>query len=103
VLFVREGLNGAPRQLIDPNTWSKDGATALGEWVPAEDGKRLLYSVQEGGTDWRVVRVIDVDTGRQLPDEVKWVKFSNLAWAKDGSGFFYSRFPSPSRARSSSR
>jgi prolyl oligopeptidase len=78
-----------------PNTWSQDGATALGEWVPAEDGKRLLYSVQEGGTDWRVVRVIDVDTGRQLPDEVKWVKFSNLAWAKDGSGFFYSRFPEP--------
>jgi prolyl oligopeptidase len=63
--------------------------------VPAEDGKRLLYSVQEGGTDWRVVRVLDVDTGRVLPDEVKWVKFSNLAWAKDGSGFFYSRFPEP--------
>jgi prolyl oligopeptidase len=95
VLFVRDGLNGAPRQLIDPNVWSKDGATALAEWVPAEDGKRLLYSVQEGGTDWRVVRVLDVDTGRVLPDEVKWVKFSNLAWAKDGSGFFYSRFPEP--------
>jgi prolyl oligopeptidase len=95
VLYVREGLNGAPRMLIDPNIWSKDGATALAEWEPSEDGKRLLYSVQEGGTDWRIVRVLDVDTGKVLPDEVKWVKFANLDWAKDGSGFYYSRFPEP--------
>ena len=95
VLFVRDGLTGAPRMLIDPNTWSADGATALAEWLPAEDGKHLLYSVQEGGTDWRIVRVLDVDSGKMLADEVKWVKYSNLDWAKDGSGFFYSRFDEP--------
>ena len=95
VLYVREGLNGTPRMLVDPNTWSKDGATALAEWVPSKDGRRLLYSVQEGGTDWRIVRVLDVETGKVLPDEVKWVKFSALDWAKDGSGFYYSRFPEP--------
>ncbi|HEY0112754.1 MAG TPA: prolyl oligopeptidase family serine peptidase [Allosphingosinicella sp.] len=95
VLYVRDGLNGAPRMLIDPNTWSDDGATALAEWEPSRDGKRLLYSIQEGGTDWRIVRVLDVDSGKTLPDEVKWVKFSSLDWAKDGSGFFYSRFPEP--------
>ncbi len=98
VLYVREGLSGAPRMLIDPNTWSKDGATALAEWTPSEDGKRVLYSVQEGGTDWRVVRVLDVDTGRVMTDEVKWVKFANVDWAKDGSGFYYSRFPEPKAA-----
>jgi len=95
VLYVREGLSGAPRMLIDPNTWSADGATALAEWVPSEDGKRVLYSVQEGGTDWRVVKVLDADTGTVMADEVRWVKFSSLDWAKDGSGFFYSRFPEP--------
>jgi prolyl oligopeptidase len=95
VLYVRDGAAGEPRLLIDPNPWSKDGATALAEWLPSEDGKRLLYSVQEGGTDWRSVRVLDVDTGKVLSDEVKWVKFSNLDWAKDGSGFYYSRFKEP--------
>jgi prolyl oligopeptidase len=95
VLYVREGLNGTPRQLIDPNTWSQDGATALAEWEPSKDGKHLLYSVQEGGTDWRVVKVLNVDTGKVLDDEVKWVKFSDLDWAKDGSGFYYSRFAEP--------
>jgi prolyl oligopeptidase len=99
VLYVREGLNGAPKMLIDPNTWSDDGATALAEWAPSKDGKRLLYSVQEGGTDWRIVRVLDVDTGKVLPEEVKWVKFSALDWAKDGSGFYYSRFPEPKAAQ----
>jgi prolyl oligopeptidase len=95
VLYMREGLEGTPRQLIDPNTWSADGTIALSEWVPSEDGKRILYSVQEGGSDWRVVRVLDVESGQALPDEVRWVKFSALDWARDGSGFYYSRFPQP--------
>jgi prolyl oligopeptidase len=95
VLYVREGLKGEGRVLIDPNLWAKDGATALAEWNPSEDGKHLLYSVQDGGTDWRVVRVKDVATGQDLSDEVRWVKFSALDWAKDGSGFYYSRFPEP--------
>ena len=98
VLYVRDSVDGPARMLVDPNTWSADGATALAEWVPSEDGRRLLYSVQEGGTDWRIVRVLDVDTGRMLSDEVKWVKFANLDWAKDGSGFYYSRFAEPKAA-----
>ena len=95
VLFVRDGLAGEGRTLIDPNGWAKDGATALAEWEPSEDGKYLLYAVQDGGTDWRIVRVKDVATGADTGDEVHWVKFSDLAWAKDGSGFYYSRFPEP--------
>jgi prolyl oligopeptidase len=95
VLYVRDGLNGEPRLLIDPNTWSADGATALAEWRPSENGRHLLYSIQDGGSDWRTVRVLDVATGQPLEDEVRWVKFSALEWAKDGSGFYYSRFPEP--------
>jgi prolyl oligopeptidase len=96
VLFVRDGLSGEPRQLIDPNGWSKDGATALAEWTPSEDGKLLTYSIQDGGTDWRTVKLMDVATGKTLPDEIKWLKYGgNVAWAKDGSGFFYSRYPAP--------
>lgn len=95
VLYVRDSLDGAGRVLIDPNGWSADGATALAEWVPSEDGSKLIYSVQDGGTDWRTVKVLDVATGKPMTDEVKWVKFSALDWAKDGSGFYYSRFPEP--------
>src|SRR4051794_4611504 len=95
VLFVRESVEGEGRVLVDPNPWSKDGATALAEWEPNEQGTKLLYAVQDGGTDWRTLHVRDVKTGKDLPDEIKWVKFSGLSWAKDASGFYYSRFPKP--------
>lgn len=98
VLYVRDSLDGAGRVLIDPNGWSADGATALAEWVPSEDGHKLIYSVQDGGTDWRTVKVLEVASGKPMTDEVKWVKFSALDWAKDGSGFYYSRFPEPKSA-----
>jgi prolyl oligopeptidase len=95
VLFVRDSVDGEGRVLIDPNPWSKDGATALAEWVPNEAATKLLYAIQDGGTDWRTLKVRDVQSGKDLPDEIKWVKESNLSWAKDGSGFYYSRFPRP--------
>jgi len=96
VLFFRDALSGEPHQLIDPNGWSKDGATALAEWTPSEDGKLLAYSIQDGGTDWRTVKVMDVATGKIRSDELKWLKYSgNVSWAKDGSGFYYSRYPAP--------
>jgi prolyl oligopeptidase len=63
VLFVRDSVDGEGRVLIDPNPWSKDGATALAEWTPNEQGTRLLYAIQDGGTDWRTLRVLDVATG----------------------------------------
>ena len=84
-----------PRLLLDPNAWAKDGATALAEWAPSEDGRYLAYAVQDGGTDWRTLKIIDVATGKTLDEAVHWVKFSRIAWKRDGGGFFYSRFPEP--------
>ena len=96
VLFVRSSADGEGRVLIDPNGWSADGATALAEWTPSDDGKLLAYAIQDGGTDWRTVRVLDVETGQLRTDELKWLKFGGgVEWAKDGSGFYYSRFPEP--------
>lgn len=95
VLYLRDTVDGAGRVLIDPNAWSKDGATALAEWSPSEDGSKLVYAVQDGGTDWRTVKVLDANTGTVLPDTLEWVKSSELSWAKDGSGFYYSRFDAP--------
>ena len=93
-LFVRKGLGGDPKLLIDPNAWAKDGATALDAWEPSDNGHYLLYSVQDGGTDWRILRVLDVKTGETLDDEVRWAKFTALAWVGE-EGFLYSRFPAP--------
>ncbi len=97
VLYVLEKLDGEPRVLIDPNTWSKDGTIALGTAVPSPDGKHLAYSVSEAGSDWQTWRVLDIDTGKPFPDELKWVKFSGASWTADSKGFFYSRYPEPKK------
>jgi prolyl oligopeptidase len=68
---------------------------ALADFRPSPDGKLIVYAIAEGGADWRTLRVRDVATGRDLSDEVKWVRFSWLSWTRDGKGFFYSRFPEP--------
>lgn len=94
-LYVREGLDGPQRLLIDPNDWAKDGASALAEWTPSPDGRTLAFAVQEAGSDWRTLRLLDVNTGRVLDDRIDWVKFSTLAWDGRGEGFFYSRYPAP--------
>ncbi|WP_407675091.1 prolyl oligopeptidase family serine peptidase [Pelagerythrobacter marinus] len=93
-LYVRHGLDAEPRLLIDPNTWADDGATALAGWEPSENGKLLAYAVQDGGTDWRIIRVLDVETGEPLEDEIRWAKFTGISWLGN-KGFFYSRFPEP--------
>jgi len=92
-LFVRDGWNGEGRLLIDPNSWAKDGATALAGYRPSNSGKFMTYEIQDGGTDWRIIKVMDVATGKVMDDELRWAKYGGgVQWLGD-EGFFYSRFP----------
>ncbi len=93
VLYIADGLDAAPRVLLDPNTLSKDGTVSLAHTQPSEDGSLLAYSTSGAGSDWNEIRVRETATGKDRPDHLKWVKFSGISWAKDGSGFYYSRYP----------
>jgi prolyl oligopeptidase len=95
VLLVAEALNAEPRQLLDPNTLSSDGTVALAGEAVTDDGKLMAYGTAASGSDWEEWRVRDVDTGKDLPDLIKWVKFSGASWSKDGKGFYYSRYDEP--------
>jgi prolyl oligopeptidase len=95
VLHVTESLAAEARVLLDPNTLSKDGTTSLTEAAPSEDGKWLVYGVSKAGSDWQEFRVKDIATGKDTGDLIEWVKFSGASWAKDSSGFYYSRYPKP--------
>ncbi|WP_137175479.1 prolyl oligopeptidase family protein [Massilia sp. HP4] len=92
-LLVRNSVDGPDRVLIDPNTWSEHGTVALAEWEPSRDGALLAYAVQQDGADWRTIRVVDVATGTVRDDALSWARFTTIAWAADGSGFFYTRYP----------
>jgi len=94
-VFMRAGVSAEPSMVIDPNVISADGSLSLSEWSPSPDGKLFAYGLSEGGADWRTVHVRDLTDGKDLPDEVHWMRFSNIAWTKDSRGFFYSRYPEP--------
>jgi len=95
VLLVQDGRNDAPRVLLDPNTLSADGTVALSGTAASDDGRYLAYSLSTSGSDWQELHVRDVRTARDLPDTVKWVKFSGISWTHDNKGFFYSRYDEP--------
>ena len=94
-LYVQEGLKGKPRVLIDPNTLAADGTVALTSPSASSDGKYLAYGLARAGSDWTEFRVRDVATGKDVADEIKWVKFSGVSWTEDSKGFFYARYPEP--------
>lgn len=95
VLYVSESLGGEARVLLDPNTYRADGTVALAGTRVSWDGKLLAYGIADAGSDWNTWRIRDIDTGKDLPDELKWVKFSGASWSKDNKGFFYSRYDAP--------
>ena len=94
VLFVRDG-NGAWRMLLDPNTLSTDGTVALSVTEPSTDGHMLAYATSASGSDWEEIHVRSVDDGREMSDDLKWVKFSGISWTKDNKGFYYERYDEP--------
>ncbi|MBX3444967.1 MAG: S9 family peptidase [Planctomyces sp.] len=94
-LYLMDTPDSQPRLLLDPNQWSNDGTMALTGTAFSNDGQRLAYAVSEAGSDWQTWRILDVASGRQLPDELAWMKFANVAWTDDGAGFFYNRYDAP--------
>ncbi len=95
VLYWQERGASEPTVLLDPNTLSADGTAALSAIAFSHDGAWLAYGVSQSGSDWQEIRVRAVETGADGIDLLRWCKFSSIAWKRDGSGFFYNRFPEP--------
>jgi prolyl oligopeptidase len=93
VLFVREGLNGKDRALVDVNALAADGTVALDWWTPSEDGKYVAYGTSPSGSEMSTLRVIETATGKMLPDEIERTRAASIAWKLDNSGFYYTRYP----------
>ena len=93
VLWVREGVQGKDRALIDVNQMASDGTVALDWWAPSEDGKYVAYGTSSSGSEESTLRIIETATGKLLPDTIDRTRYANVAWKKDKSGFYYGRTP----------
>jgi prolyl oligopeptidase len=94
-LYMRESVEAAPTQILDPNLLWPDGTTSLADFAPSPDTRQLAYAFAKGGADWQTIRIRSLSTGQDLADEVNWMRFSGLSWTDDSKGFFYSRYPEP--------
>ncbi len=97
VLYVQKGKE-APRELLDPNRLSKDGTVALTEFEPSPDGRWLMYATASAGSDWNEFRLRDIASGQDSAETLQRIKFSDVSWNADSSGFYYSRYPDPPAA-----
>ena len=99
VLYAADRLEDAGRVLLDPNTLRADGTAALSGVVASRDGKLLAYGLADAGSDWAEWHVRDIETGRDLPDTVRWVKFSPWPGRPARTPSTISAFPNPNPAR----
>ncbi len=95
VLYVRDGVEGEDRVAIDPNALDPAGTTALDWFYPSDDGRLLAYGLSQDGSEQSVLHLLEVDSGRLLPDRIPRTRSADLAWLPDGSGFYYTRYPAP--------
>jgi prolyl oligopeptidase len=93
VLYWRDGVEGTDRVAVDPNAVNESGTTALDWYYPSEDGRLLAYGLSENGSEESVLHVLELDSGRQLPDRISRMRAASLAWLPDGRGFYYTRYP----------
>ncbi len=95
VIYYQKGINGAPLVFLDPNTLTKDGTAAVSMLGFSGDKKYVAYAINQSGSDWQTIKVKQVESAKDMEDELQWVKFSGASWYKDG--FFYSRYPTPEK------
>uniref|UniRef100_UPI000BBCB08E prolyl oligopeptidase family serine peptidase n=1 Tax=Calothrix sp. NIES-2100 TaxID=1954172 RepID=UPI000BBCB08E len=95
VLYTLKTLDAQPKVLLDPNKLSEDGTVALSGLSISNNSQFLAYSLSTSGSDWQEWKVRDIETGEDLKDQLKWIKFSGVSWTNDHQGFFYSRYDEP--------
>jgi prolyl oligopeptidase len=93
--MIKECDDCIERVLLDPNNFSEDGTISLGGTSISNDASLLAYSISDGGSDWRTWKVLNINSGEILEDEITWAKFSNASWENDDSGFYYQKYDEP--------
>ena len=93
VLYIQNSLENKGEILLDPNALSNDGTVSLSGTSISKNGKTLAYGISKAGSDWVEIHFKDIATKKELPDVIKWVKFSDMSWK--GNGIYYSRYDEP--------
>ena len=94
-LMIKDCDDCEERVLLDPNNFSDDGTISLGDTSISNDASLIAYSISDGGSDWRTWKVLNINSGETLQDQIHWAKFSTASWENDDSGFYYQKYEEP--------
>jgi prolyl oligopeptidase len=97
VIYYQKDLDGLPEVFINPNKLSPDGTVSIDLIGFSKDRKYVATSLQRAGSDWQELHVMEIATRRELPDTVRWAKFTGAAWKDDG--FYFSRYDAPAKGQ----
>jgi prolyl oligopeptidase len=92
-LYVREGIDGKDRVLLDVNLLAADGTTALDWFEPSEHGRYVAYGISASGSEMSTLHIVETKTGNLLPDTIERTRAASISWSLDSSGFYYTRYP----------
>jgi prolyl oligopeptidase len=95
ILYVRQGIHGQDRELVNANTMSADGTVALDWWHVSENGKYVAFGTSPGGSEISTLRIIETATGKILEESIDRCRAASVAWLPDESGFYYTKLPRP--------
>ena len=92
-LYVRDGLSGAERLLVDPDKAATAGHHfSVDYYQPSLDGRRIAYGTSPGGSEASVIHILDVDSGQESSETIDRTEDGAPSWRADGRSFFYNRF-----------
>lgn len=94
-LMVKDCDSCEERVLIDPNLFSVDGTVSMASASVSPDSNWIAFSISDGGSDWRTWRIMNINSGQVMDEELNWSKFSSAEWSPDSLGFFYTKYPEP--------
>lgn len=94
-LMVKDCDSCKERVLIDPNLFSVDGTVSMASASVSPDSNWIAFSISDGGSDWRTWRIMNINSGQVMDEELNWSKFSSAEWSPDSLGFFYTKYPEP--------
>lgn len=113
VLYVREGVSGKDRILLDVNELAPDGTVSLDWFYPSPDGQFVAYGTSPNGSEISALEIMEVTDARAprdntdnpkqsehasvrlLAEKIWRTRAASVAWLPDSSGFYYTRYPRP--------
>jgi len=93
-LYVRDGLDGKERLLVDPNQYVKEAGThySFDYYAPSLDGHYVAYGVSPGGSEDAAIHVMDVTTGKETGEAISRSWYGGISWMPDNKSFTHVRF-----------